>query len=143
MKTLKMTTSGRLTKDSQALLEVAMMNGRAIECSNELLEQVLKYCVPAMSKVDDLNQYVQNVMYVVKRQYNHSDKDREVVAICFNRIYGMPCITFVLNDFEYPEPCTYRDLGTGAYVFCYVLNLESDWCSEFGDCYFEDFKRMG
>ena len=139
MKTLKLTTSGRLTKDSQALLEVAMMNGRAVECSNELLEPVLKYCVPAITKVDDLNQYTQNVIDAVERKYNYSDKDREVVAICFTRICDiMPCITFVLNDPEYP--CTYRDLGTGAYVFCYV---ECDWSSEFGYCYFEDFKRIG
>ena len=139
MKTLKLTTSGRLTKESQALLEVAMMNGRAVECSNELLEPALKYCVPVIAKVEDLNQYIQNVVNVVRKQYN-SGKDREVVAICFNRVYDMPCITFVLNGTEYP--CTYEDLGTGSYVFCYVLNLESDWCSEFGDCYFENFKRI-
>ena len=55
----------------------------------------------------------------------------------------MKCITYLLastsddEEESYPAPFE-TDYGTGyPCAFCYVFNTESDWCSEFGDCFFE------
>lgn len=65
-----------------------------------------------------------------------------------NRVMDMNCITYLLasdkpkgDEDYYPAPFE-EDYGTGyPCAFCYVFNLESDWCSEFGDCFFQ--KRGG
>lgn len=66
-----------------------------------------------------------------------------------NRVMGMNCITYLLasdkpkgDEDYYPAPFE-EDYGTGyPCAFCYVFNTESDWCSEFGDCFFQK-KRDG
>lgn len=142
MKTVTLTPQTKvLTSDAKALLEVSMMNGQIVPLSNDSLEQVLKYCLPAITQTEDLNTYISNVLDTVLRKYNHSGKDREVIAVCFNCIEDMVCVTFIINDEE--QPVTYQDLNDGAYAFCYVLNTSSDWCSEFGTCTFQNFKRVG
>lgn len=70
--------------------------------------------------------------------------DNKVKYLVVNRLHGMPCITYLLDsgvdkDHEdyYPAPFE-EDYGSGYPAsFCYVFNLESDWCSEFGDCFFQ------
>ena len=49
----------------------------------------------------------------------------------------MPCITYVLKSEEVKEQ--FIPYGGTTYSFCYVLNLTDDmFCSEFGDCFFEN-----
>ena len=62
---------------------------------------------------------------------------------------GLPVPTYVLEyllgqycasddeEEQYPAPFE-EDYGSGyPSAFCYVFNTENDWCSEFGDCFFE------
>ena len=80
---------------------------------------------------------------IVKESINRYHEN-EVKYIVVNRVMGMPCIAYLLDsgvekDHEdyYPAPFV-EDYGTGyPCAFCYVFNLESDWCSEFGDVFFE------
>ena len=142
MKTLTLTPKTKaLTSEAKAQLEVAMMNGQVIRLTKDMVEPVLQYCLPAIRGTENLDLFIHNVQDVIFHKYNSGDTDREVFAISFNRVYGMPCVTFVFQDEE--EPVSEDNLRTGAYAFCYVLNLESDWCSEFGSCYFENYKRVG
>ena len=68
----------------------------------------------------------------------------EVKYLVCNTVMDMPCITYLLASPEdadeeerFPAPFE-EDYGTGTpCAFCYVFNTESDWCSEFGDCFFE------
>lgn len=72
-------------------------------------------------------------------------QDNKVKYLVVNTVMDMPCITYLLDsgveDPEdenwYPAPFE-EDYGSGyPCAFCYVFNLASDWCSEFGDCFFE------
>lgn len=129
-----------LTNQDKAVLELAMMNGRLVPCNITQVEQVLKYCIPVVaSNITDLDTYTANVVELLKHKY--TDTERDIIALCFNKVYDMPCITFVLKDEELGTK--YSDLITedGDYACCYVLNLASDWCSEFGDCYFANDRR--
>lgn len=141
MNTVELTPKTKaLTVKSKALLEVSMMNGQVTLVNNESLRQVLLYCLPALTKLDGYNRYVDSVMDTVFHQYNRTNKDREVVAISFNTIQDMVCLTFILNDEE--QPCTPALLESGTPAFCYVLNITENLFSEFGYCYFEHFKRI-
>ena len=85
----------------------------------------------------------------VEKSIRHYHK-HEVKYITAYRVYDMPCICFLLDsnvpeDDEnyYPAPFE-EDYGTGyPCAFCFVLNLENDWCSEFGDVFFERKKLYG
>lgn len=141
MNTVELTPKTKaLTVKSKALLEVSMMNGQVTLVNNESLRQVLLYCLPALTKLNGYNRYVDSVIDTVFHQYNRTNKDREVVAISFNTIQDMVCLTFILNDEE--QPCTPALLESGTPAFCYVLNITENSFSEFGYCYFEHFKRI-
>ena len=156
MTTTKKTNTkvAKLSSMQKAKIEMAMMSGHVVKVSNTYLKATLEYYLPAMNvQTEDLGEYIKNVLNVVYHQYNKEEDERQVVALCFNRIYDMPCITFVFNqgyvddevysDDSNGEEIFYHNLDFGAHAFCYVLNLSSDWCSEFGYCYFKDCKRQG
>ena len=71
------------------------------------------------------------------RQYT---KTHKVSHLFTKRIYGMPCVGFVIENDD-PEqgvakPFTQKFAGN-YYNFTYVLNLaDDDMCSEFGDSFF-------
>lgn len=118
--------------------ELAMM-GKVVPINdNSEVQAMTEYIVSAI-KGDEFD-----LVDIVKESINryHENKVKYIVT---NTVMGMPCITYLLDsgvDEEdenyYPAPFT-EDYGTGyPSAFCYVFNLESDWCSEFGDSFFEE-----
>lgn len=128
-----------LSSEGKARCEVAMMNGRVLPVTNEALNEVLKYCIPVIAPhIRDVESLAKETVNTVLHEYTQTE--RECIGICFNRVQGMPMITFILNDED--MPVTYQDLEYGAYAFTYVLNLDFIYCSEFGDCYFQNERRL-
>lgn len=112
--------------------ELALM-GKVVPCESNEVQEMTKYLMSAMGH--DPNKLV-DILNVTIRKYN---KESEVNFIVCNTVHGMPCITYLIDphDEETPAPFT-EDYGTGFPAsFCFVFNTESDWCSEFGDCFFE------
>jgi hypothetical protein len=116
--------------------ELAMM-GIVQPTSNDEVQEMTKYIMKSLERdPETLGDILKNAIC----KYH----DNKVKFITTYRIYGMPCICYLLdsgvskNDEEYfPAPFE-EDYGTGyPCAFCYVLNLESDWCSEFGDVFFK------
>ena len=116
--------------------ELALMGKVVPVNSNDEVQAMTEYIVKAVKGEA-------NLVDILKMAINryHENKVKYLVT---NRVMGMPCITYLLDsgvdkDHEdyYPAPFE-EDYGTGLpCAFCYVFNLESDWCSEFGDCFFE------
>ncbi len=127
----------KLTNKDKAVLEVAMMNGNAVRIDNNSLYEVLKYCLPAIPHENGIDAY--NLADEVLHKYTKSE--HEVFALTFNRVNGMSCITFILQD-EF-NPINEEVLENWGIAFCYVANLAEPMFSEFGDCEFEKCKRIG
>ena len=116
--------------------ELAMM-GKVVPINdNSEVQSMTEYIVTAIKGKADL-------VDIVKESICRYHENKVKYLVC-NTVMGMPCITYLLDsgvdkDHEdyYPAPFE-EDYGTGMpCAFCYVFNLESDWCSEFGDCFFE------
>lgn len=112
--------------------ELAMM-GKVVSCTNEEVQEMTKYIYSALG--NDPNNLV-DILNVTIRRYN---KKNEVTHLVCNRIMSMPCITYLIDTNEKGDPKPFEeDYGTGCPAsFCFVFNTESDWLSEFGDCFFE------
>ena len=122
----------KLTSEMATRCELAMM-GKVVTCSNEEVQLMTEYIYKVMGK--DPTKLV-NILEDTIRKYS---KDNNVKYIVVNRLYGMPTITYLLQSDEdrYPAPFK-EDYGTFyPCAFCFAFNLDSDWCSEFGDCFFE------
>lgn len=130
----------QLINYSKALLEYSMMYSQAVSVNNDCLDLVLEYCLPAFSHIKNVKSYAKQTIDDVLHKYNSTGKDREVVAINFNTVEGMKCVTFVFNDEE--MPCSADTLEAGTYAFCYVLNTTAPEFSELGECYFKNGKRL-
>lgn len=121
-----------MKNEQKARAEVAMM-GRVVECTTDEVCDFIKYiaktCLGRNYNLD--KDFVNNTL----QRYNHN----EVRYITAYRLMGMPCICILLDTCTEGEPAPFEeDYGTGyPCAFCYVLNLESDWCSEFGDVFFK------
>lgn len=110
--------------------ELALM-GKVVPVETESeVQEMTKYLLgvinPEATLMDDflgntINKYCKNtVKYLV-----------------VNTLMDMPCITYLLETADAPKPFE-EDYGSGyPSAFCYVFNTESDWCSEFGDCFFK------
>lgn len=131
----------RMTKEMATRCELAM-TGRVMPVySNDEVQAMTEYIVKVINGSSD------NLVDILKMAINKYH-DNEVKYLVVNKVVGCPCITYLLDsgvdeDDEdyYPAPFK-EDYGTGnPCAFCYVFNLTSDWCSEFGDCFFE--KRNG
>lgn len=116
--------------------ELALM-GKVVPCVNEEVQVMTKYILEAMGKdTSNLVDILENA--IQKYQKN------EVKYIVTNTVMGMKCITYLLDsgvdkddEAYYPAPFE-TDYGTGyPCAFSYVFNTESDWCSEFGDAFFQ------
>lgn len=116
--------------------ELALMGKVVPVNSNSEVQAMTEYLISAMgndpSKLVDI---LENA--ICKYQKN------EVKYLVCNTVMGMKCITYLLastsddEEEKYPAPFE-EDYGSGyPSAFCYVFNTESDWCSEFGDCFFE------
>lgn len=119
--------------------ELAMM-GKVVPVNDYSEVQAMTEYITTVIKGE---KYTEKLVDILKNGINrfHENKVKYLVV---NKVMGMPCITYLLDsgvskDHEdyYPAPFE-EDYGTGYPAsFCYVFNLESDWCSEFGDCFFE------
>ena len=116
--------------------ELAMMGKVVPVNSNDEVQPMTEYILSAMGIEEPLTEdFISNTI-------NHYGQNNVKYIVC-NTVLGMKCITYLLEyageDKEeyYPAPFE-EDYGTGTpCAFCYVFNTESDWCSEFGDCFFE------
>lgn len=117
--------------------ELAMMGKVVPVNSNDEVQAMTEYII---NVIEGNGEDCADVLECAINRY-HENKVKYLVV---NRIQGMPCITYLLDsgvdkDDEdyYPAPFE-EDYGSGyPCAFCYVFNLDSDWCSEFGDCFFE------
>ena len=116
--------------------ELALM-GKVVPCTNDEVQAMTEYIFSAIGKNPD---HLVNILENAIQRYQKN----EVKYIVTNTVMGMKCITYLLDsgvekDHEeyYPAPFE-TDYGTGyPCAFCYVFNTESDWCSEFGDAFFQ------
>ena len=116
--------------------ELALMGKVVPVNSNDEVQMMTCYLLDAMgrdsSKCVDI---LENA--ICKYQKN------EVKYLVCNTVMGMKCITYLLastsdnEEEKFPAPFE-EDYGSGyPSAFCYVFNTENDWCSEFGDAFFE------
>ena len=101
-----------------------------------VVNKMTKYLLSAMG--NDPNKLVD----IMKNAINKYGENNVKYLVC-NQVHGMSCVTFLLEcgssdpEESYPAPFE-EDYGSGyPSAFCYVFNTENDWCSEFGDCFFE------
>lgn len=126
----------KVKQEMETRCELALMGKVVPVNSNDEVQAMTQYILSAMGKnTDNLVDILENA--ICKYQEN------KVKYIVCNTVEDMKCITYLLesgrNDPEetYPAPFE-EDYGSGyPCAFCYVFNTESDWCSEFGDCFFE------
>lgn len=122
----------RIKREQATRCELALM-GKVVPCTSDEVQVMTEYIMSAMGK--DTTKLV-DLMNTTIRRYN---KANEVTHIVCNTVMDMPCITYLIDahDGETPAPFV-EDYGTGhPCAFCFVFNTESDWFSEFGDCFFE------
>lgn len=123
---------GKIKSEMATRCELALM-GKVVTCTNDEVQAMTEYIFSAIGK--DPSKLV-NLVECTIQKYN---KKNEVKHIVCNTIHGMQCITYLIDTNEEGEPKPLEeDYGSGYPAsFCYVFNTESDWCSEFGDCFFE------
>lgn len=127
----------KTTKEMATRCELAMMGKVVPVNDNSEVQAMTAYIVNVITGNTD------KLVDILENAINHYQENKVKYIVC-NTVMDMPCITYLLDsgvdkDHEdyYPAPFE-EDYGTGfPSAFCYVFNLASDWCSEFGDCFFE------
>ena len=126
----------KMKRDLETRCELAMM-GKVVPCTTDEVQMMTKYILGAFG-IDTNNKLVDIVENAIQKYHKN-----EVKYIVCNTVQGMNCITYLLDgsnldeEERYPAPFE-EDYGSGyPCAFCYVFNTEVDWCSEFGDCFFE------
>lgn len=122
---------GKIKNEMATRCELALM-GKVIPCNNDEVQMMTCYILDAIGK--DSGKLVD-----ILEQIQRYNKQNEVKYLVCNTVMGMKCITYLIdtNDGETPKPFK-EDYGSGYPAsFCYTFNTDSDWCSEFGDCFFE------
>lgn len=135
---------GKMKSEMATRCELAMM-GKVIPVNDNSEVQAMTEYIARTIKGDD---YANNLVDILENAICRYQENKVKFLVC-NTVMDMPCITYLLDsgvdkDDEdyYPAPFE-EDYGSGyPCAFCYVFNLDSDWCSEFGDCFFEK-KRDG
>lgn len=128
-----------MKKEMATRCELALMGKVVPVESNSEVQDITKYLVSAIKGEDHANKLVDILENAICRFQNNMVK-----YVVVNTVMGMPCIVYLLDsgrtpDHEeyYPAPFE-EDYGSGyPCAFSYVFNLDCDWCSEFGDCFFE------
>jgi hypothetical protein len=128
----------RIKDEMATRCELALM-GIVVEVrDNSEVIPMTEYMLSAMGVDAKFNQ---NFIEDVITRWNPKQTVKYLVC---NVVGGMKMITYLLSsgyllptDEEYyPEPFE-TDYGTGnPCSFCYVFNVDDDWCSEFGDVFF-------
>ena len=119
--------------------ELAMMGKVVPVNDNSEVQAMTEYITTVIRGEEYSSKLVDILENAINRFY-----ENKVKYLVVNTVMDMPCITYLLDsgvdkDHEdyYPAPFE-EDYGTGCPAsFCYVFNLDCDWCSEFGDCFFE------
>lgn len=116
--------------------ELALMGKVVPVNSNDEVQPMTEYLFSAMG--NDPSKLVN----ILENAINRFGKNDVKYLVC-NTVMDMKCITYLLasasedEEDKYPAPFE-EDYGSGyPCSFCYVFNTENDWCSEFGDCFFE------
>lgn len=117
--------------------ELALMGKVVPVNSNDEVQMMTCYLLDAMGR--DSSKCVDILGNAICKY----SKTNEVKYLVCNTVMGMKCITYLLastsdnEEEKFPAPFE-EDYGSGyPSAFCYVFNTESDWCSEFGDAFFE------
>lgn len=128
----------KIKQEAETRCELALM-GKVQKCNTEEVEFFFNYIKSACGYDDQYND-----LDVVKERIKKWTDTNEVRFITTYRVYGMPCICFLLEstsedeEEKYPAPFE-EDYGTGCpSAFSYVFSLADDqMCSEFGDVFFK------
>lgn len=125
----------KIKSEMASRCELALM-GKVVPCANTEVQQMTSYIYEALGR----NLRDENVL---DNQIQKYSKGNLVKYLVCNTVEGMRCITYLLetetkDEEEYfPAPFD-EDYGSGyPCAFCYVLNVDFDEFSEFGDCFFE------
>ena len=133
----------KMTSEMKARCEVAMMGKVVVVNDNSEVQMMTEYIANTIKGEEQ----TRGLVDILNESINRYHENKVKYLVC-NTVMNMPCITYLLDsgieDKEhedyYPAPFE-EDYGSGyPCAFCYVFNLESDWCSEFGDCFFEKRK---
>ena len=125
----------KITKEMATRCELALMGKVVPVNSNDEVQGMTEYILSAMGQKPLIEDFV-------NKSINRYGQNNVKYLVC-NTVMDMKCITYLLastsddEEEKYPAPFE-EDYGSGyPCAFCYVFNTESDWCSEFGDCFFE------
>lgn len=127
---------GKVKQEMETRCELALM-GKVVPVNNN--NEVVPMTNYIFSAMDTEKTVIEDF---IEKTINHFGNNNVKYLVC-NTVEGMKCITYLLENADkddeesYPAPFE-EDYGTGTpCAFCYVLNTDCDWCSEFGDCFFE------
>ena len=128
-----------MKKEMATRCELAMMGKVVPVNDNSEVQDMTKYIYSTIKGEENVHRLVD----ILENAINRYQENKVKYIVCVT-LHGMPCITYLLDsgrteDHEewYPSPFE-EDYGIGyPCAFCYVFNLVDDWCSEFGDCFFE------
>lgn len=133
---------GKVKNEMATRCELAMM-GMVVPCSNDEVQAMTEYILSAMGLKDDDSP--QDIYKEEINKYSDIGYMNNVKYLVCNTVMDMKCITYLLEsgdtdpegDYYFPAPFE-EDYGSGyPSAHCYVYNASCDWCSEFGDCFFE------
>ena len=126
----------KIKREMETRCELALMGKVVPVNSNDEVQAMTEYIYSAMGYDPD------KLVNILENAINKYQTNEVKYLVC-NTVMDMKCITYLLastsddEEESYPAPFE-TDYGTGyPCALCYVFNTESDWCSEFGDCFFE------
>ena len=126
----------KVKQEMETRCELALMGKVVPVNSNDEVQAMTEYIYSAMGYDPD------KLVNILENAINRYQTNEVKYLVC-NTVMDMKCITYLLastsddEEESYPAPFE-TDYDTGyPCAFCYVFNTESDWCSEFGDCFFE------
>ena len=126
----------KVKQEMETRCELALMGKVVPVNSNDEVQAMTEYILSAMGHEEPL------IEDFVSKSINKYGQNNVKYLVC-NTVMDMNCITYLLEsasddeEEQYPAPFE-EDYGSGyPCAFCYVYNTNSDWCSEFGDCFFE------
>ena len=126
----------KVKQEMETRCELALMGKVVPVNSNDEVQAMTEYLLSAMGHKESL------IGDFVDNSINRYGQNNVKYLVC-NTVEDMKCITYLLEcasddeEEKYPAPFE-EDYGTGTpCAFCYVFNTDVDWCSEFGDCFFE------
>ena len=107
------------TRELGAKAEIALMGRVVYPQNNEEAEYMTDYIAKLLKGVS------LTIEWARKSKYHP-----QIKALVVNKVHGMACITFAITTDE-DKGREFNILDEDG-CFCYVQNLESDWCSEYG-----------